>query len=156
MPVAQDVYPSNVECCCATYTRQTQCCVRESSFEILTKWLETRNLKRRLKYRPAIAPQTTRLSQQEPTFKYVDEEKIPVVVRTRSEKWLRIFRNIPKGKALVATEKELGVKAPHLSNVVHTLIRRGLLPATYKVSQRKKGDVIVVYVVNSAKPEDNA
>ena len=96
------------------------------------------------------------MSQQEPAFKMVDEDRIPIILRTGSEKWLKLFKSIPKGKALMATEKELGVKAPHLSNVVHGLIKKGLLPANYRVSQRKKGDVVVIYVVNSAKPEGNA
>lgn len=47
----------------------------------------------------------------EQKFRMVDEDKIPIKLSRKREQWLEILRNIPRGKALIATEKELGVSA---------------------------------------------
>jgi hypothetical protein len=85
------------------------------------------------------------------TPKIVDENKIPSVTRGSSEKWLKLFKTIPEGKAMVATEKEFGVKAASLSNAVRDMVKRGDLPPSFFVRQRKKGSNINIYVINSAK-----
>lgn len=81
--------------------------------------------------------------------KIVDEDKIPSVVRGRSEKWLRLFKTIPAGKAMMASEKEWGIKGASLANSVNGMVKRGDLPPSFVVRQRKKGNNIYVYVINS-------
>lgn len=89
-------------------------------------------------------------------YKLVDEDKVPTVTKTRSQEWLKLFKSIPKGKAIVTNEKDLGVKVAHLYNVLRQLIKDGELTPNYKVSQRKKGDVVYVYIINSAKMEEKS
>jgi len=92
----------------------------------------------------------TRMSEQQ-TFKMVDEDKIPSVSKGSSEKWVKILRTLPRGKALQATEKDLGMKTASFSNLVKDLVRKERLPPTFRVAQRTKGNIVYVYIINSAK-----
>jgi hypothetical protein len=75
---------------------------------------------------------------------------VPESVGRKTEEWVKTFKSIPKGKAMVATEKELGLKAVSVSSLVRGLIKKGLLPSSFKVARRQSHDEITIYIINSA------
>ncbi len=83
-------------------------------------------------------------------LKFIPEEELPGKVKKKSGEWLRFLTKIPKGQALVVSEKELGVKAASLKSMVNRLVRNRALPPTYYVTQRTTDDKTTIYVVNSA------
>jgi len=88
-----------------------------------------------------------------PEFRLISEDKVPVKLRRSSQQWLNILRSIPEGKALVATEDELGVKSSSVKFMVDRLKKAGLLKGNYYTTRRTVEDVITVFVVHSAKLE---
>lgn len=83
----------------------------------------------------------------------IGEEEIPGRVRRRTAQWLRLLKKIPRGKAMVTSEKELGVKASSVKLIVDRYVKNNLLPKGYNVITRTTGGALTIYIVNSAKQE---
>ena len=87
----------------------------------------------------------------------IDEDTIPKKRRPLTD-FLEMLRKIPSGKAMVVTEKELGIKANSVQDNVRRSIKGGLLPPTFKVMRRTTevwdtGKTVTIYIVNEeAKP----
>lgn len=90
-------------------------------------------------------------------LKLIAEDELPIKVKRKSAEWLRFFIQIPEGKALVATEKELGVTGTSVKAMVARLIQRKQLPSTFYVSQRTGDDnKVTLYIVHAAKKAEKA
>lgn len=90
-------------------------------------------------------------------MQFIDEKDIPVRIKRKSAEWLEMFLRIPKGKALVLTEREAGVKAISIKTMVNRLKAIGELPDNYSAIQRKgKDGKITVYVLNSSEETEEA
>jgi hypothetical protein len=85
-------------------------------------------------------------------FKLIGEDELPIKSKRKSAEWLQFFKQIPEGKALVGTEKELGVGSGAIKTMVARLQQRGDLPSNFYVSQRTGADnKVTIYIVHSAK-----
>lgn len=85
----------------------------------------------------------------EPVF--IAEDKIPMKTSNKAEEWLIFLKKIPRGQALVTTRKELGVTVSSLKITIDRLTKKGLLPPTYYIRQRRTKEGTQFYVVNSAR-----
>ena len=97
-------------------------------------------------------PPKTKVSE----LKFISEAEIPIKVKRKSVEWLNFFKQIPEGKALVVTEKELGVSGSAVKTMVARLKQSGQLSSSFYISQRTVGDKATLYIVNSAKKETKA
>ncbi len=96
----------------------------------------------------------TVMSKVETRLKLVDEDKIPVAVSKKAEEWVKMLKQIPRGKAWVTTDKELGIQAGSMHSIVYKYVKMGLLPNTYRVVRRTKGDTTIIYIINTAKTDE--
>lgn len=79
----------------------------------------------------------------------IEESEVPGRAKKRSEEWLQLFKKIPKGKALVLTQDEYGVKPITVAYMVSKFKRTGDLPASYKAIRRTVKGKNTIYVLNS-------
>ena len=86
-------------------------------------------------------------------MRLIDEDKIPVAVSKKAQEWIRILKRIPRGKVWVTSDKELGVSAGSMHTIVYKYVKMGLLPNTYRVVRRTKGDTTLIYIINTAKTD---
>jgi len=91
------------------------------------------------------------MSKEEVQLRFVSEDKVPRRVQKRKEEYVKLFRSIPKGQALVLTEKDLGVSLVTVRYMVSKLKREKLLGQNYYATRRTVGGKETLYVVNSAK-----
>jgi hypothetical protein len=88
-------------------------------------------------------------------MKFIEESAVPGRSNRKAEEWVALFKKIPKGKAWVISEKDLGVSATSVKTVVNRYMKDGRLPKEYAVRQRSKGDSITVYIIHSTESSDS-
>lgn len=74
-------------------------------------------------------------------------------LRKRTEEWLQTLQKIPEGKALLITNKDTSLSIFTLEMHVRRFIKEGKLPKNYRVTHRKVGDTVTLYVVNSTESD---
>jgi len=84
-------------------------------------------------------------------MRFIGVDQIPRKRAKRTEEWLVLLKKIPKGKAWVTTEKELGVSAVSVKTIVNRYVRNGLIPKGYKVMQRTVDGKLTIYILNESK-----
>ncbi len=84
-------------------------------------------------------------------FRIVDESELPLVKNRTRDEWLALFSQIPSGKALVTSEKDLGVTVGSIHELVTHYVKKGLIPSGFKVHRRTEGGKVTIYIVHSAK-----
>ncbi|MCP8309178.1 MAG: hypothetical protein H3Z54_10890 [archaeon] len=94
------------------------------------------------------------MSPEKQKLEFIPEDKVPTRIKKKGQEWLKLFRSIPKGQALVLSEDEIGVQASTVKTTVARFKKLGDLPSGYRVVQRTMGNKVMVYVINSAKSED--
>lgn len=87
-------------------------------------------------------------------MKLIDETEVPATTRIKTEKWLKKLKQIPEGKAWEITTKDVDVSLNTIKTTFNRYIREGLLPQTYKVVQRKKGNNLKIYVIHSTESKE--
>jgi hypothetical protein len=95
---------------------------------------------------------TTKASE-ESAFRVIPIDQIPTKKSRKKQQWLKLFENIPEGKAIVTSEKELGVAAKSISSTLRRYIREGVLPDVYQVKRRKEGNVLTIYILHLEKED---
>jgi len=85
-------------------------------------------------------------------FEVIDINQIPTKTTRKKQEWLRLFEQIPEGRAIVTTPKQLGVAAKSVSSTLRRYIREGVLPDTYKVMRRREGNITTIYILHVGKP----
>ncbi len=86
-------------------------------------------------------------------MKLIDEDKLPVKIKKRTDEWVKLLLKIPKGKAWVVTEKDIPTSADNIKTMVTRLTSKGLIPKSFRVVQRTKEGKTTLYIINSAKVE---
>ena len=81
----------------------------------------------------------------------IPEDKVPIRFRESAHHWLKLTKQIPKGRALVGTEEQFGIKTSSMKLMIARLKKEGLLSNDYQVIQRTQGDTVTIYIVHSAK-----
>ena len=78
-------------------------------------------------------------------------DELPSSREKGREFWLNeVFNKIPVGQAWEIREKEMPKSSVAVKSYVRELKKKKLLPQTFRVSQRKKGDDVYLYFVNEA------
>jgi hypothetical protein len=97
---------------------------------------------------------------EKPEMKFIDENMVPRKIRDREklEEWIRLLKQIPKGKALVLNEDDPIVRRQHVElNTIRAhinhLIREEKVPDNFKMVLRKTGDAKTLYIINSTGSE---
>jgi hypothetical protein len=94
------------------------------------------------------------MSAKEPKFRIVDIDKLPVRLSRKTEQWVNLLRSIPKGKALISTEAELGVKSSTLVSIISDYTGKNLIPKGYRVSRRTTSNGVDVYILHEGEGKD--
>ncbi|MGA2785639.1 MAG: hypothetical protein ABSF09_13160 [Candidatus Bathyarchaeia archaeon] len=81
--------------------------------------------------------------------KLISEEKVPRLA-SRSAEWLKRFRRIPKGTALVLRRDELEITPSGLYMMLNRFKKAGLLPSNYYVKSHSVDGTKTIYIVHSA------
>jgi hypothetical protein len=84
-------------------------------------------------------------------LKLIPEDRVPIRFRQSAHQWLNLAKEIPKGRALVGTEKQFGIRSSSMKLMIARLKKEGLLSNDYHVIQRTQGDTVTIYIVHSAK-----
>jgi len=84
-------------------------------------------------------------------LKLIPEEKVPIRFRQSAHQWLKLAKEIPKGQALVGTEKQFGIRSSSMKLMIARLKKEGLLSNDYHVIQRTQDDTVTIYIIHSAK-----
>jgi hypothetical protein len=87
-------------------------------------------------------------------FKIIDIDEIPTKTSRRRAEWLQLVKQIPPGKALVTTQKEIGARPASIATTLRRYVKEGLLPDTYKVRRRRQGNTMTIYILNTGKSKE--
>ena len=88
-------------------------------------------------------------------LKLIPEDKVPIRFRQSAHQWLKLAKEIPKGQALIGTEKQFGIRSSSMKLMIARLKKEGLLSNDYHVIQRTQDDTVTIYIVHSTKtPEE--
>jgi hypothetical protein len=90
------------------------------------------------------------LPEKEPKFQIIPIEAMPVRRAKKTEYWLKVFKSIPKGSALVSSEKELGVKAGTIKSMIYDYVKKGWISTGYHVVRRATPEGVQVFIVHDA------
>lgn len=94
------------------------------------------------------------MSAKEPKFRIVDIDKLPVRLSRKTEQWVSLLKSIPKGKALISTEADMGVKTSTLTSILKEYAERGLISKGYRVSRRTTNSGVEVYILHEAEAKE--
>jgi hypothetical protein len=84
-------------------------------------------------------------------LKLISEDEVPAKLRAKGEQWIKLAKEIPKGQALSGTEREFGARADTVKATFDRLKNAGLLSNDYQVTQRKRDNIVTIYIIHSAK-----
>jgi hypothetical protein len=87
-------------------------------------------------------------------FRIIDESDLPVKRRHKTEQWLKVLQELPKGKVMSGTEQELGLRGSSVKIMVARFKKEGLLTGNYYVTSRARNGTREVFIVNSAKEQE--
>ena len=89
-------------------------------------------------------------------FKVIDIDDIPVKATRRRAEWIRLVKQIPEGKALVTTQKEIGASPTSVATTLRRYIEEGLLPDVYRVRRRRDANGMTIYILNVGKSKEES
>jgi predicted site-specific integrase-resolvase len=61
---------------------------------------------------------------------------------------MELLKKIPKGKAMVTTEDEIGAKGGTVRSLVARYIKAGKIPPTFTVVKRSEDQDETIYIIN--------
>ncbi len=86
----------------------------------------------------------------------VDAETLPLKLPQdeKTKMWRDLFENIPRGRAFISTEKDLGVKVSTVRVKLREFQAKGWASKGLRVSYRTKKGGVDIWIVNDAEVQD--